>query len=100
MHRNDLGNSPQMKAPRLVFASVPPEIEPRYFMIAFSLNRRTLTIIDAPEKLTILLGAALRATEPVSRPNEGATTPRIRASEEWIARGVYEVVTADRGLPL
>ena len=86
-----------MKAPRLVFASAPSEIQPRYFMIAFSLNRRTLTIIDAPEKLANLLGFALRAPEPALRPNEAATTPRSRPSETWIAPGVYEVVTSDNG---
>jgi hypothetical protein len=89
-----------MKAPRLVFASVPSEIEARYFMIAFSLNRRTLTIIDAPDKLAILLGTALRATETAPRLNEAATTPHMRPTETWIQPGVYEVVTADRGLPL
>ena len=66
-------------------------------MIAFSLNRRTLTIIDAPEKLAILLGVALRVPEPLPRPNEAATTPRIRPSETWISQGVYEVVTSDSG---
>lgn len=100
MHHERSENSPQIKAPRLVFTSVPPEVQPRYFMIAFSLNHRTLTIIDAPEKLAILLGAALRATEPLARPNQAATTPRIRPSDTWVAPGVYEVVTGDSGLLL
>lgn len=84
-----------MKAPRLVFASVPAEAKARYFMISFSLNRRTLTIIDAPERLAILLGSALRATERHPRPNEALTTPLRRPNDRWIAPSVYEVVTDD-----
>ncbi|KAF8575348.1 hypothetical protein K439DRAFT_750708 [Ramaria rubella] len=81
-----------MKAPRLVFASVPPESHPHYFMISFSLSRRTVTIIDAPAKLSVLLGAALRQSDS-ERPNEAATTPR-RSEDGWIHQGVYEVVTS------
>jgi hypothetical protein len=100
VHHGKAEHSLQMKAPRLVFTSVPPEVQPRYFMIAFSLSRRTLTIIDAPEKLAILLGGALRATEPLPRVNQAATTPLVRPSDRWLAPGVYEVVTSESGLLL
>ena len=73
-----------MKAPRMVFASVPSDPEPYYFMVSFSLNRRTLTIIDAPRELAARLGAALCGTEAM-------------ADARWIEQGVYEVVTGVRG---
>lgn len=90
----DMGHP--LKAPRMIFTTIPRDARPEYFMISFSLNRRTVTIIDCPPDLAELLGDALRAT-PRPRASSYATTPQVPASAGWAGEGVYEVVTGDRG---
>ncbi|GJJ13796.1 hypothetical protein Clacol_008053 [Clathrus columnatus] len=87
-------NNHPLKAPRLVFKSGPPEHQPRYFMICFSLNRRTAHIIGAPERLTLEIAKTLRVVTTF-RPNEAATMPS--RTDGWASQGVYEVTTSLEG---
>jgi len=90
----DMGHP--MKAPRMVFTSVPPDPQPEYFMISFSLNHRTLTILDCPTDLAVLLGVALRGTAPPTPVGPPAHQPAANA--RWIGESAYEVVTSTRGV--
>lgn len=67
---------PQTRIPRLVFSARQPDLDPDFFILAFSSGRRKMETVNLPEPLCLTLAEALRQafnrnlTSAVLDPNE------------------------------
>ncbi|KAF8525066.1 hypothetical protein BU17DRAFT_83978 [Hysterangium stoloniferum] len=84
----------ELKAPRLVFTTTTPDPNPCYFMISFSMTRRTVQIIYAPDKIRKQITTSLLAS--VRRFPEQSEASQ-RPTERTVEKGVIEVITSATG---
>jgi len=74
----------------MVFTNIPPEETVDYFMISFSMNHRTVHIIDAPDALASMISKAIAGKALPSVPGEFKSPARLIDKTD---DGLWEVTT-------
>ncbi|KIJ45169.1 hypothetical protein M422DRAFT_30019 [Sphaerobolus stellatus SS14] len=88
-----ISTSHPFKAPRLVFTTITREDNPTYFMISFSMNHRTVHIIDAPADLGKTLSKILAAKPLPPKPSESDYYKGSQTAVTQEHKGVLEITT-------